>query len=210
MEKLRKFERAIEGDYIFHIHTCYTDGDSGIHEYFEKFGDRTLIFTEHVREKPSYDWRTYLFEVRNLGGFAGFEAKILPGGNVDIPVEVLKNCDVLAIAVHSFDKTYSELLDALQAALEKLAKFDLPIVWVHPASVESRIVKNNRIEYIKKVAWKFRERMYIENSFKWRNFTLGEMATLRKMGFRIIEGIDAHVIGDVEKFLSYRSRMREN
>lgn len=131
------------GRYLFHLHTTRTDGNLSVREYFE-YARAThlerLIFLEHIRANPSYDVGRFVGEVQGcaaefgLPALIGFEAKLLPGGALDISAEHAALAEVIGLAEHGFPADYALWHSSLCKALESCAlkHRDKPIVWVHP------------------------------------------------------------------------------
>ncbi|HLO04248.1 MAG TPA: hypothetical protein VK191_14140 [Symbiobacteriaceae bacterium] len=131
------------GRYLFHLHTTYTDGEVPVAAYFEwgrRAGLDRLIFLEHIRTKPSYDVRAFIAEVKHaartygLPARVGFEAKLLPGGALDISPEHAAQADVLGLAEHGFPPDFDLWHASLRTALANGARqvAERPVVWVHP------------------------------------------------------------------------------
>jgi DNA polymerase (family 10)/putative hydrolase len=133
------FKQIFSGSYLFHLHTRYTDGNLYPVEYFEfaqQHGYQRLIFLEHIRRSPNYDISQYVSEIREcesrflVPATIGFEAKVLPGGELDISDEHLKLAQVVGIAEHGFKGTLAELCNSLRLVFCRSK--ELPCVWVHP------------------------------------------------------------------------------
>lgn len=132
-----------EGRYWFHLHTSFTDADLSVGDYFSAAraaGVDRLIFLEHVRRMPSYPVLELLSEVRRcakrtgIAASVGFEAKLLPNGELDLSEEHIALAEVVGMAEHALDAE-PEALEALiaQAAAHYLPILGpKPIVWVHP------------------------------------------------------------------------------
>ena len=131
------------GRYFFHFHTSFTDGKLTVSDYFD-FAARnridSLIFLEHIRKVPTYDAIAFTRIVRELAETTGvqthlgFEAKLMPGGGLDIGEETLKLAEVIGIAEHGFpddrqllESSFSRTLDQFVARMA-----DKTFVWVHP------------------------------------------------------------------------------
>ncbi len=192
MEKSQRFYNLVKsGKYLFHLHTVLTDGKITLQEYFEYAQEKqiTLIFTEHIRRQPEYDWKEYVRVVHSYGHLAGFEAKILPTGKLDIPDEALNFSDVIGVAVHSFPEDV-ELTSQLKKALQDYSQNDVPLVWVHPYTTSSE-KKYKKEDYIKKVMEGFENKVYLEYNVRKENFSRKEVEELRKR-YKIIIGYDIH------------------
>lgn len=131
------------GPYLFHLHTTLTDGRLGIADYFAfaaETGFKQVIFLEHIRRQPSYDVRRFVQEIAThstaagVTGAAGFEARLLPDGSLDIDEANLSLAAVLGLAVHSFPDDPGLLRRAFRAAVARYTARlpQTPIVWVHP------------------------------------------------------------------------------
>lgn len=131
------------GRYLFHLHTSYTDGKVSVRQYFEyaaRKGLERLIFLEHIRAHPGYDVQQFAREVNECSAefgvpsLVGFEAKVLPGGALDIAEEHVALAEVLGLAEHGFPSDYGLWYSSLRAALETCAANwrDKLLVWVHP------------------------------------------------------------------------------
>ncbi|HYG57694.1 MAG TPA: PHP domain-containing protein [Symbiobacteriaceae bacterium] len=131
------------GRYLFHLHTTFTDGQASVQEYVELATrsqlDR-LIFLEHIRAQPGYDVGQFIAEVRRCAAafgvpaLVGFEAKVLPGGGLDIAEEHAGMAEVLGLAEHGFPGDRELWRSSVLRALETYAAKDggRPLVWVHP------------------------------------------------------------------------------
>jgi len=205
-EKHKKFLKTVESDsYIFHIHTNFTDGTSSVKEYHDAFKNFSLIFTEHIRKNPSYNWKAFIQEVKKYGHLVGFEAKILPKGDIDIPIDALEKIDVLAVAVHSYKDAPETLPEALRKVFSTFADM-IPLVWVHPFSSPSeKLLNTSKMNYIEIVMKGFEKSLYIEWNVKKKNFTPQEVSIL-KQKYKLIVGYDAHSVDELKRMVqSYRT-----
>lgn len=131
------------GNYLFHLHTKLTDGEPTVGEYFDyalSAGVDRLIFLEHIRREPTYDPADFAHEIHEASkasgvpASVGFEAKILPTGELDLSAAAVELADVVGIAEHGFSGDY----DALKAAFGKVVAGSKKlaqtkhIVWAHP------------------------------------------------------------------------------
>lgn len=129
------------GRYLFHLHTTYTDGQVPVRAYFDlavRAGLERLIFLEHIRAAPRYDVEQFIAEVRGCAAefgveaLVGFEAKVLPGGALDISADHVHAADVLGIAEHGFPSDFDLWQSSLRLALQSYGRAEKPVVWVHP------------------------------------------------------------------------------
>jgi putative hydrolase len=142
-ELSEKFKEVIlHKNYLFHLHTNYTDGHCAVNDYCQwavEHGVDALIFTEHVRKKPSYDFNRFLADIEqarisypNLDIWAGVEAKVLPGGGLDLGIDAAPKVPVICFACHSFPRDirlYQRSLEILFSSPEWMNHIR---VWVHP------------------------------------------------------------------------------
>ena len=141
---LARFEKAIRaGAYLFHFHTSITDGANTLPQYCEaakKCGFRSLIITEHVRRKCTFDFPSLLEEAKKceeayeIPIILGVEAKVLPEGFLDVSDDIIVRIHVLGIAVHSFPFPSTALAEALVRVFERYRGTDVALVWLHPGS----------------------------------------------------------------------------
>ncbi len=123
---------------LWHVHTNYTDGKHSIEElcnYAEQKGKTLICFTEHIQQKPTYDYNQFLKDILiakkkhpKIKILSGVEAKILPNGNIDCPEEIMKKTDVVYLAEHGFKGNYGEYVEALKKGLQNR----YVQVWAHP------------------------------------------------------------------------------
>jgi histidinol phosphatase-like PHP family hydrolase len=166
-------------------------------DFFSGKGKR-LVFIEHVRSIPSYNVQSFIEKVHSRGHFAGLEAKVLPGGDVDLPSKFINAIDVLAIAVHSFPScALSDLTNSLKFALNRYNK-DIPVVWVHPlsSSIERAIVEDRK-RYLNEIIDSFEHLTGIENNIKHHNLSVSEIDYFSKYS-PLIVGYDAHSLDEIK------------
>lgn len=131
------------GRYLFHLHTAYTDGTPQVADYFDLARSQALdrlIFLEHIRRRPTYDVGRFVAEVRaeadrtGLPALVGFEAKVLPGGDLDISPEHASLADIIGIAEHGFPADSARWSSSLHRVLAGAAGAfgERQVVWVHP------------------------------------------------------------------------------
>lgn len=136
-----RFNRLISGRYLFHIHTDYTDGDLGVHEYFsyaDKNNISTIIFTEHVRKRLNYNFDDFLLEIKKnnkyfpgIRAITGIECKILPSGKLDVRDEIANKVNIIGIACHSFPGDGQLYLKSMKEVIDSSFS-DKIRVWLHP------------------------------------------------------------------------------
>ena len=97
---------------LWHVHTSYTDGDHTVKEICEHALENKyplVCFSEHIRKEPSYNPREFLAEIEEarkaypqLIILSGFEAKILPDGEIDCPNSMQQEADIIFLAEHGW------------------------------------------------------------------------------------------------------------
>ncbi len=121
----------------WHVHTSYTDGKGTVEQYCQRAEDLGLpliAFTEHVRRKLSYDFWHLLEEIEEARSahdliiLSGCEAKVLPGGDLDVEDDILREVDYPIMAFHSFPPNLDLYLESLKAAI----KSRKATTWAHP------------------------------------------------------------------------------
>ena len=143
MARSTKSDSIFQSRYLFHFHTQATDGKLEIVDYFRFARDHhfdKLIFLEHIRRSPTYDVDAFIAEVKRTSqdfgvqALAGFEAKLLADGRLDIDENYAGQADVLGIAEHGFSGDVFTLSSALIECFERYEhlKAAQALVWVHP------------------------------------------------------------------------------
>jgi DNA polymerase (family 10)/putative hydrolase len=122
----------------WHIHTNYTDGENSVDEYCKRAVELRIpliAFTEHVRRELTYNYQDLVDEIRaarkNYSGLkiiTGCEAKVLEDGNLDVSEDVIKQCEIVLMAFHSFPISKDKYVNALKTALSN-PRVD---IWAHP------------------------------------------------------------------------------
>lgn len=211
MNLLEKFENLLKDKYIFHLHTNYTDGLSSVEDYCiwaSKNGYDSVVFTEHVRKKLSYDFHSFLSDIENarhkfpdLDIWVGVEAKVLPGGALDIPNEILPNVQIICFACHSFPKDVC----LYERAFEKLfsdSRWKEHIrVWVHPGSFLKCLGLIDDYLYLldRLISFARREGVFIEQNLKYELPPRPIIKNIPRSN--LVKGLDAHSVECVKSFL---------
>jgi len=202
------FEQLLKEKYIFHIHTHHTDGNPSAREYMEYAsakGIKTVIFTEHVRKKMSYDFAALVSDIEkarrefpHVRAVLGAEAKILPDGGLDIPPQVLEKVSVICIACHLFPPDMELYFSVMEDIFINRCT-DKIRVWVHPGLFcrkhSSLINIENYREQVKHLLdTANKHAVYGENNLKYD--LPGTIFPVSLFKYRII-GADAHSIEDL-------------
>lgn len=202
-----RFEEALrKGYYLFHLHTDWTDGESSVIDYCtaaKKLGFQTIIFTEHIRRKCSYDFQAFLRlakEQQSIHGveiMVGVEAKILSNGLVDIPEWILPDIEVLAIAEHAFQGDAFTLAESLIRAFKSFRNAEFARVWVHPGL--GLFLKKAAPEplFQKALQAALENGVYIELNLRHK-LPPESLSPLIPLASAVI-GLDAHSIEEVEE-----------
>jgi len=204
-----KFKALTSTDnYLFHLHTNYTDGLNSIEDYFRyasKNKFETIVFTEHVRKKISYNFEDYFSEIRrtetkfeNVNAIVGVESKIFPDGSIDIPDSILPMIDLLCFACHSFPDDITLYEEAFKEVFVDAKWKSFIRVWVHPGRYLQRIglTKHNTDIFHGLLNTAVDEGVYIENNLK-------QVVLLRNIiesipSESLVVGHDAHSVSELE------------
>lgn len=199
--------------YLFHFHTDFTDGKVTIPEYFQfavRFGVNRLIFLEHIRKIPSYFVDVFIDQIDRyskrygLPYSIGFEAKLLPNGDLDISNENIEIADVIGMAEHGSLSDLCQMKKALYQAIEKYSYLaqTKEIVWVHPGLF---LKKNNLL--IDEADWYTHTLQHavkmgfrIENNLKYQLVNKDNCNNICK-DF-VVVGSDAHTLLDLFNWLN--------
>ena len=137
MEIYKKYKQYLfSGEW--HIHTNFTDGNNNVLEYAElaaKLGIPLLAFTEHVRLNIDYDFNELLKDIEiarkrfpELIILSGIEAKVLPDGQLDCPIEILEKVDYKLFAFHSFPEDLEKYVFSIKKII---TNYNID-AWAHP------------------------------------------------------------------------------
>ncbi|MCB1148755.1 MAG: PHP domain-containing protein [Chlamydiia bacterium] len=200
--------------YWFHVHTNVTDGSLSIEEVFKQAharGVKTLVFLEHIRREPTYDVSGWETEVRlfaeeyRLDTLVGFEAKILPEGELDIDPEDFERADLIGIAEHGFPENLTLFMDAWEEVMDDAATWckKKPAVWVHPGLFfrKYRLIESHFDEY-KMLLQKAHERgVHLEYNLR---YNLMERSLLGE--YPHLTGIDLHQESDIARWEQFAAK----
>jgi histidinol phosphatase-like PHP family hydrolase len=209
MIKHRRFEDAIaSGRYWFHLHTTATDGSLTPRDYAALASGadaRCLIFLEHVRRAPTYDTQKFLDTLHEeiSGGIellTGFEAKLLPTGELDISEADLARADVVGIAEHGWKGSSGLLETTLQGCIARYRGIGCPLVWVHPGQSQPafRIGQPERAAYLRVLAQVQAEGVWIERNTRYNLVDCDAEKSLPANS--LVTGIDCHSAADLKRF----------
>ena len=199
------------GRVLFHCHTNRTDGQPTVEEYVRYAAERGLdrvVFLEHIRRAPSYDVLAFADEVRRQGETygvpvaVGFEAKVLPGGALDIDAAHLALADVIGIAEHGFPDDPSLWQASLRTAFEiHGARADERLaVWVHPGLwlKKTRRLESHRAAYLDLLDAAQASGVLVEQNARYR--LLPDALIPRVRPDFLVRGADAHRLADVDAY----------
>ncbi len=195
-------------NYLFHLHTNYTDGLNSIEDYFRyassnKF--KTIVFTEHVRINISYNFDDYYSEIRRVENkfetvkaIVGVESKIFPDGSIDIPENILPMIDLLCFACHSFPDDINLYAEAFKEVFVDVKWKSFIRVWVHPGRFLQRIgiSKQNRDIFHGLLNTAVNEGVLIENNLKQAVLLRNIIESIPSES--LVVGHDAHSVGELE------------
>ena len=204
MKTWEKYEKyLLSGEW--HIHTTYTDGKNTIMEYCEyaeRNGIPLIAFTEHVRKKLEYDFNDFLYEIEKAKEeydviiLSGCEAKILPGGELDVEEWILKEVDYPILAVHSFPADVDVYMNSLKKSLENR----YINAWAHPGLF---LYKNNlklSMDQIKDVFKIVKNNgILLEINSKYNLPPINFVKLGKEMGIKFVRGDDIHSLVDFSR-----------
>lgn len=192
----------------FHLHTTYSEGLLKVEEYFKlarSYGIQSLVFLEQITKNPSYSVDKYIGEVRKyakqygIQALAGFEARILPDGELDISDRALEKCDILGIAEHGFPANMTLFRTAFREAIKTASEIaeSKDVVWVHPGLFfkKNRLMTTHGEEYEQLLSHAVESGIQLELNLRY-NLIDREHACR----FPCILGIDAYSEADLVKF----------
>ena len=135
--KCIKSQRAVA-----HIHTTFTDGFNSIEEFCRWASEHNiekLVFTEHVRKQLLFDFDQYVQDIDTaksqfptLNIWTGVEVKLLPGGELDIPDDIISEIQVLYFACHTFPHDKNQYRASFAKLFREPKWKAFPRVWAHP------------------------------------------------------------------------------
>ena len=204
---LEQFEAILGKRYISHIHTTFSDGKNTVCEYVEwaaRHDIGAMLFSDHVRKQPSYDLSDYVAVIAesratypDIELLAGLEAKLLPGGGLDIP-DNIEGIQVLFFACHSFPDDPALYVDSFMTLFRDRRWKGHVRIWAHPGyfflknshhGIESSIL-NELIGCARE------EHVLIERSLKYDIISSHVFTGLAPSEW--IEGYDAHSVDELD------------
>lgn len=211
-----KSDPLFHGRYLFHFHTRATDGHLEVADYFSwalEHGYEKLIFLEHIRRNPSYDVDAFIGSVEEMSqrtgiaAVAGFEAKVLPDGGLDIDERHVRRAGALGIAEHGFKAD----LDTLERALaDCFTRYDRlreagALVWVHPGLwlKKHSLMERERSRYLVLLERARAAGVPVERNMRY-DLTPEEIFAQVPERWRVA-GVDAHSAADLTRYLTWRA-----
>lgn len=199
------------GRVLFHCHTDLTDGQPTVEDYVRYAAEHALdrvIFLEHIRRAPSYDIEQFAADAQawgerlNVPVTVGFEAKVLPGGDLDIDDAHLAFADVIGIAEHGFPDDADLWEASLRRAFVEHGGKERVAVWVHPGLwlKKTRRLESHRALYFDLLDAAQRAGVLIEQNA--RHGLIADDLVEHIRPDRFVRGIDAHRLADVERFFA--------
>jgi putative hydrolase len=203
MKTWMKYEKYLmSGEW--HIHTDYTDGKNSVEDYCKKAVELSLpliAFTEHVRRILTYDFDDLAREIESaresypeLIILTGCEAKVLEDGGLDVSEDVIRECDIVLMAFHSFPKDKKKYVSALKRTLT----YPEVDVWAHPGLFPTKsnfTLTDEEITEVFDVAKRSEVLIEINEKYdlpprKWYEIGL-------KKGLKFVKGSDVHSVDDM-------------
>jgi len=190
----------------YHIHTNYNDhSDSdltvkNVVEEAERKELEIIALTEHVRESSKWI-PNYLNEISNykektkVKVISGFEAKILPNGNIDCIQEVARDYFIIA----SFHTKYNDKSIWINA-LKKVIENKYVNVIGHLAPENSFQINTEEIEEFAKLLSKYDK--IVELNAKYQRPPEDWVKIFIKRGVKFHLGSDAHSLCEIGNYAS--------
>ena len=209
VELLEKFKSMLKKRYIFHVHTTYTDGSSSVEDYCRWASNNKLdaiVFVEHTRRRLSYDFNSFLKDIEiskrefpHLDIWMGVEAKIIPGGQLDIPDDVLARIRLICFACHSFPDDIELYRTSFRTLFADKRWKEHIRCWAHPGRFLKRrglLDKNwSILEELIEVA--INEEIFIENNLK--DQLLPHRIATKIPPSKLITGYDVHSVEEISE-----------
>jgi putative hydrolase len=187
----------------WHIHTTWSDGNNTVFEICEKAveeGVPLLVFTEHVRKKIDYDFSEFLIEIErarehfDLIILSGCEAKVLPGGGLDVEEWILQKVDYPLFAFHSFPSDIELYLNSLKVVL----KNNYVNAWAHPGYFLSRQgLELPDKELMEIFSLLHRHNVLLEINKKYSLPPSHWLDLAKRLGVNLVKGSDIHNVNDI-------------
>ncbi len=208
---MKAFSDYLSERYLFHLHTFYTDGKVSVEDHFRFCAEnrvKTLIFTEHVRKELKYSFKDFVAEIKDcskkypdVNYLIGAEAKVLPGGGLDIPEEILNDISLIAFACHGFPDDVNLWFNSFSKLFEDERWKKYYRVYVHPGRfLQKRNWLVEHTQLLEKLINKaISEGVYVEQN---KREMLPPSAFILPVSQSIV-GFDIHRQEDYEKVLTY-------
>jgi putative hydrolase len=194
----------------YHIHSNYNDHSSKdltIENIIKRANDlrlQKIAFTEHVRANS--DWtEKYLGELKKYENtttikiLKGFEAKILPDGNVDCPLNYL-NKDYFIIA--SFHTKYQDKEKWYNALIKTIRNENVNVIG-HLAPDPGISLEKKEINYLGEEIQS--NNKIVEINAKYKRPPLEFIRIFKEQGIRFHLGSDAHSLGEIANYNGIRN-----
>lgn len=201
----------LRGRVLFHCHTHWTDGQPSVADYLRWARERAVervVFLEHIRRDPSYDVEAFAAKIHTeserwgVPAVVGFEAKVLPGGALDIAAEHAALAEIIGIAEHGFPDDAVLWKDSLARALATWGAAEQTVVWVHPGLWLKKTgrLESHRDDYEFLIGFAQRHGILVEHNQRYRLLP-DELIGLVKPG-QLVRGADAHRLKEADMFLT--------
>ncbi len=166
------------------------------------------MFTEHVRKELKYSFKDFAEEIKECGKkypdvnyLIGAEAKVLTGGGLDIPEEILSDISLIAFACHGFPDDANLWFDSFSKLFEADRWKNKYRVYVHPGRfLQKRNWLEEHTSLLEKLIHKaIAEGVYVEQN---KREMLPPSSIILPVDKSIV-GFDIHRKEDFQKVLTY-------
>jgi putative hydrolase len=181
----------------WHVHTSLTDGEGTVDEYCRRaqaLGLPLIAFTEHVRLDLKYDFNSFLDSIDNAREeydiiiLSGCEAKVLPGGELDVEDWILDEVDHPIFAFHAFPDDQELYFKSLLKAIRSKA-----VAWAHPGALLKHLsyhLDDDELEWIFRSMAEREVLLELNSKYDvppedWRNLA-------SSLGVKFVRGGDIH------------------
>jgi putative hydrolase len=166
------------------------------------------MFTEHIRKELKYAFKDFVADIKNsalkypdVNYLIGAEAKVLPGGDLDIPDDILNDISLIAFACHGFPDDAQLWFNSFSKLFEDARWKNKYRVYVHPGRF---LLKRNWLQQqtplLEKLIQKaINEGVYIEQNKR----EMLPPASIILPPSQSIIGFDIHRNEDYQKVLTY-------
>jgi putative hydrolase len=191
----------------WHVHTSYTDGSGSVLEYCriaEALAIPLIAFTEHVRRNLTYDFNSFISDIEDarekfdLVILSGCEAKVLPGGDLDVEKEIIRQVDYPIFAFHSFPPDLTLFLSSLKQVLRN----NYVNAWAHPGHfLAKNHISLSEVDLVEVLRIMSKHDVLLEINSKYALPPQRWVELAAENGVKTVKGSDIHSISELDSHL---------